>query len=136
MKSISEKVSYIDGLMEGLGFKNDSKEEKVLSKIVSVLKDISEEIEDLRAAQEENEEYIDVIDSDLNDLEKEIYEDEDYEDEEGLEDNLEDYIHLQCSNCNDTINIDKDILENNTEINCPNCHKTISLNDKEDKEEK
>lgn len=134
MKTISEKVSYIDGLMEGLGFKNDSKEEKVLSKIVSVLKDISEEIENLRVAQEENDEYLDVVDSDLNDLEKIIYEDEDEDfEEDDLEDDLEDYIHLQCSNCNDTINIDKDILDNNTEINCPNCHKTISLNDKEDK---
>ena len=80
---LSDKVSYIRGLMEGMKFDTDSNENKLLGKIVEVLGDMAEEIETVSEAQDELSEYVDSIDEDLSELEDAVLgEDEDFDDDE------------------------------------------------------
>jgi hypothetical protein len=127
MESIFSRVSYLNGLIEGLGIDKTSNEGRVILEMASILKDMAEKIELLQEAQEEIEEYVDVIDEDLSDLEEDLYYDE--EDEEcDCEDDYENYIDLNCPHCNETVYIDSDICQCNEKITCPNCHQEISLN--------
>ena len=84
MNSIISRASYLNGLIEGLGITNETKEGKVITELANILKDMAIEVEDLQRAQEEIENFMDDMSDDLCDIEDEVfgYEDEDDEDEE------------------------------------------------------
>lgn len=84
MNSIISRASYLNGLIEGLGITNETKEGKAITELASILKDMAIELEDLQKAQEEIEVFMDDMSDDLCDIEDEFYgiDDEDYEDEE------------------------------------------------------
>ena len=100
MNSISSRASYLNGLIEGLGITNETKEGKAITELASILKDMAIEVEDLKRAQEDIEDFMDDMSDDLCDIEDEVFgnEDEDDEDEEGCFD-----VHVECPQCNDTI---------------------------------
>lgn len=127
MESILSRVSYLNGMIEGMEIDKASKEGKLISEIASILKDMAEEIEYIKENQEEMEEYVDTIDEDLSDLEEEFYYDEDDEDDCCGEDDFENYINIECPHCGETVYIDTDICNCNEEISCPNCHEIIPL---------
>ena len=124
--TISEKVAYIKGLVEGMKLDTDNKEGKILSAIIDVLGDICDEIDSLDEAQLELCEQIDAVDEDLSELEELIYDDEDSCCDCGCEDcdcddEFEDDVYeITCPNCNDTLYVDGEMLEEGG-INCPNC---------------
>lgn len=121
MSSISSKVSYLNGLVDGLGLEAGSKEGRIIKEIVVILQSISEEIEEIKDAQRDMQEYIDVLDEDLTNIEDELYdEDDSYED-------IEDFIDMTCDSCGETIYIDSNILESRHSIACPNCYKEIEF---------
>ena len=74
---ICEKIAYIKGLAEGLGLDEATKEGKVLTAIIDLLSDITEEICDIEDGCDELMEQIDAVDEDLSALEDIIYEDDD-----------------------------------------------------------
>lgn len=124
MKSITSKVSYLSGLVDGLEIDNKSKEGKAILEIISVLKDMAMEIRDLNDATEDLEEYVVDLDEDLAYVEEELF-DEDYEDEyEDFED--ENFIDLECDKCGEVVYIDKDILDDKEKVTCPNCHSNMN----------
>lgn len=122
MNSIMSKVSYLSGLVDGLSIDESTKEGRILTEIVSVLKDIAVEISEISESQKVVQEYIDAIDEDLAELQEDFY-DEDYE---LYEDEGDNFIKLECPNCEDTVYVDKDIIAKGEEITCPNCHKKIA----------
>lgn len=132
MNSIISRVSYLNGMLDGMEFDKSSKEGRIISEIVSILGDMAEEIQYLKESQEEIEEYVDTIDEDLSDLEEEFY----YDDEDDCdccdEDDCGNYINIECPHCGETVYIDTDICNCNDEISCPNCHKEIPLDDSMD----
>ena len=76
-KSITEKVAYLKGLMEGLG-----KDDKVIALMADILGDMAHEIEDMQCDMEEMAEVIDTIDEDLGEIEEDFYDlDDDDEDD-------------------------------------------------------
>jgi DNA-directed RNA polymerase subunit delta len=127
MESIFSRVSYLNGLIEGLGIDNNSKEGKVLLEMASILTAMAQEIQMLNESQEEMEEYVDAIDEDLNTLEEDLYYDEDDEESDYDEDDFGNYININCPHCDETVYIDSDICRCSEEITCPNCHKEIPL---------
>jgi predicted RNA-binding Zn-ribbon protein involved in translation (DUF1610 family) len=135
MKSITTRVAYLEGLIAGMEMDKSSKEGRVIVELSSILKDIAEELENIREDQYELEEYVDTLDEDLSNIEEDLYYDEDDEDCDCdcEDDEYGNYINFECPNCNETIYIDSDICNNNEEINCPNCHKQISLDCCEEK---
>ncbi|KKY01840.1 MULTISPECIES: CD1247 N-terminal domain-containing protein [Paraclostridium] len=121
MKYLYEEVAYLKGLAEGLEISEETKEGKIINKIVDVLESFADAIVELEEEQIELIDYVESIDEDLSDVEDDIYEeDEDDEDEEY------NYIEMECPNCNDFVEIDEDLLYNeDIDIVCPNCQAVI-----------
>lgn len=119
---ICEKIAYIKGLAEGLSLDETTKEGKILTAIIDLLGDITEEICDIEDGCDELLEQINAVDEDLASLEDIIYEDDeddcdcdcdcDSEDDEVYE--------IECPACNDVIYLDADMLAEEGMV-CPNC---------------
>ena len=111
--TISEKVSYLKGLAEGLNIDTEqSKEGKLISLMTDILQDVALELEDLQTEQAELGEEIDAVSDDLSDEESILYEDDDDEEED-------DFASV-CPNCGDEIYFDDSVLESG-EVVCPGC---------------
>lgn len=119
--TISEKISYIKGLAEGLALGTATKEGKILTAIIDLLDDMVDEIDAIDEACAEIGEQLDAVDEDLSLLEDDFYaDDEDYDDEEDdyIED--DDVYEVECPNCHDIIYLDESMLEEE-EMACPSC---------------
>ncbi|MCU9810397.1 CD1247 N-terminal domain-containing protein [Paraclostridium sp. AKS81] len=123
MKYLYEEVAYLKGLAEGLEISEETKEGKIINKIVDVLESFADAIVELEEEQIELIDYVESIDEDLSDIEDDIYE----EDEDDEDDDEEyNYIEMECPNCNDFVEIDEDLLYNeDIDIVCPNCQAVI-----------
>ena len=122
---ICEKIAYIKGLAEGLALDTDSKEGKIISAIVDLLGDITEEICDIEDGCDALMEQIDAVDEDLASLEEIIYDDEDDDcdcdcDCDDCCDCDDEVYEIECPACNDVIYLDADMLEEEGMV-CPNC---------------
>ena len=116
---ICEKIAYIKGLAEGLGLDEATKEGKVLTAIIDLLSDITEEICDIEDGCDELMEQIDAVDEDLSALEDIIYEDDDCDCDDCCDCDDEVY-EIECPACNDIIYLDGEMLEEEGMV-CPNC---------------
>jgi len=125
MKYLYEEVAYLKGLAEGLEISEETKEGKIINKIVDVLESFADAIVELEEEQIELIDYVESIDEDLSDIEDDIYEEEDDDDEDD-DDEEYNYIEMECPNCNDFVEIDEDLLYNeDIDIVCPNCQAVI-----------
>lgn len=117
---ICEKIAYIKGLAEGLGLDTETKEGKILSAIIDLLGDITEEICDIEDACDDMSEQIDAVDEDLSTVEDIIYGDDDCDcdcDDCGCDDEL---YEIECPACQDVIYLDEEMIDEGG-IECPNC---------------
>ena len=127
MKYLYEEVAYLKGLAEGLEISKETKEGKIIHKIVEVLESFADAIVDLEEEQADLIEYVESIDEDLADMEEDIYEDED---EDSDEDSDFSYVEMECPNCGDLVDIDEDLLYNDEiDVICPNCQAIILSSD-------
>lgn len=137
MEKIRRKISYIEGLMEGVDLKNSGKEGKVIHELVDVCKAMAKQLDRMKLQIDDHETYIEAIDEDLADLETILFdeelefveEDENYEEEE-LE-NDEEYFEMECPYCEELVLVDADLFDEDTEIEvtCPDCNNIIVIND-------
>lgn len=123
MEYINEKVAYLKGLCDGLGVDESTKEGKVLVKIVDVLEDITDALAGIGDAYDDLEDYVELIDEDLMEVEDEVY---------GLdmleEDDDDDYYEVQCPNCGeDFITNFEELEDEEFEIECPNCGSKVNV---------
>ncbi|GAA0091678.1 hypothetical protein UT300009_17060 [Paraclostridium bifermentans] len=124
MKYLYEEVAYLKGLAEGLEISEETKEGKIINKIVDVLESFADAIVELEEEQIELIDYVESIDEDLSDIEDDIYEEDDEDDED--DDEEYNYIEMECPNCNDFVEIDEELLYNeDIDIVCPNCQAVI-----------
>lgn len=132
MKDVLKQVAYLQGLADGMELE-DSKEGRVISEMLSLLEDMADYIDFLREQQEDMEDYMESIDSDLSELEDEVYGDEDCCccDEECCED--EDMIDVECPNCHEIVCFDAAILDDEDliEVTCPVCNAVVYTNDED-----
>lgn len=109
MNDLFQKVSYLQGLADGLGVDETTNEGKLLIKIIDVLGEFTEVLDEIVEDQVGLEEYVSFIDEDLSDVEDELYDDYDEFDEYDDFD-FEDYdeleIHDECSDCGDSCDCD------------------------------
>ena len=127
MKYLYEEVAYLKGLAEGLEISKESKEGKVIHKIIDVLESYADAIVELDEEQEELFEYVESIDDDLSDVEDDIYEDDDEDEDDELS-----FIEMECPSCGDLVEIDEELLYDDAmDIVCPNCQ-TIMISADED----
>ena len=129
--TLTEKVAYIRGLMEGMDVDKESKEMKIISAVVDLLDDMALSVCDLEDSQAELEEYVEELDEDLGALEEDIYEDECDGDCDCCDCDCDcdgDFFEIVCPSCGETIYFDEDMLDNPDGLICPNCNEPIEIN--------
>lgn len=117
---INERISYIQGLADGLGIDDATKEGKVIRAILDLLEDMCDEITAIDEACAELGEQVDAVDEDLSALEDDFYGD-DYLDEDDEYEEIDGEVYeVECPECHDIIYLDESMLEDE-EMRCPNC---------------
>ncbi len=139
--NITEKAAYLKGLMQGMKIDEDTNEGKLFKAIADLLEDISMSVADLEDGQAYLEEYVDEIDMDLGEVERDVYECEDDDecdcddccDDDCDCDDLCDCYGVICPNCGEEICYDADMAADS--IICPACNAEIQLEDVESDDE-
>ncbi|MCR1949743.1 MULTISPECIES: CD1247 N-terminal domain-containing protein [unclassified Clostridium] len=115
MKDIKDKIENIKTNVTNI---SDDKYQNIFSSILSVLDEMSDVIEDMNNRQDYLEENVQYIDEDLTGLQDELFEEVSIEDLIEMED---EYIEVNCKNCNKPLFVEKDAIDNNKSIPCPFC---------------
>ncbi len=148
---LGEKMSYLQGLLDGLDIDTSTKEGKLLVQMTEVMKEMTDSIDDLQAQIYELTELCDVIDEDLGAVEEDIYEcdchhghdccddddDDDYDFEDYDLDDDEELYEVCCPVCDERVVLDESMLDEGS-IECPNCGENLEfdfLDDDSDEEE-
>ncbi|MEE3498810.1 MAG: hypothetical protein VZS12_06705, partial [Ruminococcus bromii] len=74
--NLTEKISYIKGLAEGLNLDESKPEVKVINAILDLLDDISYSVNDMEDLYDDLSGQVDEIDQDLADVETELFDDD------------------------------------------------------------
>ena len=130
--TITEKVAYLKGLLEGKGV-----EDKEMNLIVEILTDMANNLADLEDYTAELTEQVDAVDEDLNTLEEDFYEawDEDEDCDCGCDccDCDEEYYDVTCPSCGEDFEVDEDTLLDGG-VECPACGEHLEFDFDEDEE--
>lgn len=89
MANMRAQVAYVKGLLSGLGTDNDSKEMRLVTEVVKVLSDFAERLDEMRATQNDMEEYLQALDEDLYAVETMVLGEEETEDMEDADFRIE-----------------------------------------------
>ena len=131
MMTVTEKVAYLKGLVEGLDFDADKKEAKVINAVLDVLEDLALAVSDLDDEMVVVTEQLDAVDEDLADLEEIFYEecddcDCDCDDCDCDCDCDEDMYEVECPNCGELIYFDEEIIFEG-KADCPACGEVLEF---------
>ncbi|MEQ8174420.1 MAG: CD1247 N-terminal domain-containing protein [Syntrophomonadaceae bacterium] len=123
MREISEKISYLQGLCEGMNIGENTSQGKIILGILAVLDDLATETRELRGSLRDFHDYLQTIDDDLFELQESLIDEEDEDDD--------DYIELTCSKCGEELYFDAEVLddEDKIEIICPSCNEVVFIHD-------
>ncbi|KYQ87732.1 MULTISPECIES: CD1247 N-terminal domain-containing protein [Thermoactinomyces] len=128
--NLKRDLSYIEGLLEGDENHRDHVESKALHRLLDIVDQLVESVEQLDRRQSELEEYVEAVDEDLNDLELLVYDDED--DEE-----FDEPVYVVCPECGEEVVVEAEDLEDDSiELLCPKCNTVLELQDIHDEEAK
>ena len=138
MSKLTDKISYLRGLAEGMKLNPEKDSHRLILGILEVLGEVGESFEALAESHGELSDYVESIDEDLADLEADLYDDED-EDvaADGDDGEFESTIEYECPHCGAMIRIDPDDVDFDEETACPECGKDLfpELPDGEEEEE-
>ena len=155
---LTEKMSYLQGLIDGLEIDTSTTEGKALIQMSEVMSAMVMYVEDLQSQVDELTELCDILDEDLGAVEDDFYEDldcdecdgdcdncdedDDWDDDDEFDfddDDDDDLYEITCPTCGDTILLDEGMIEEGS-INCPNCdellefdYDDLTIEDEEDK---
>ena len=124
MMTVTEKVAYLKGLVEGLDLGKDDKEKKVIGAVLDVLEDLALAVSDLDDEMELVTEQLDAVDEDLADLEEVFYEElDDCDCDCDCDDEM---YEVECPNCGEMIYFDEEIILDG-EAECPACGEVLEF---------
>ena len=98
--NLTEKISYIKGLAEGLNLDESKPEVKVINAIVELLDDMAYSVSDMEELYDDLSAQVDEIDQDL--------------------------AEVTCGACGQKLNVSEDVLLEG-EIECPNCGELLEF---------
>lgn len=134
--TLSEKIAYIRGLVDGLELDEKKDEVKVINAIIELLDDMTYAVEDMQELYDELSEQVDAIDEDLSTVEDDLYDeccdcddcDNDCDDCDCCDcyDDDEAFYEVTCGKCDEQICVSEDILLEG-EIECPNCGEVLEF---------
>ncbi len=137
---LTEKMSYLQGLIDGLDIDDSTKEGKALIQMTDVMQELVAYIEDLQNQVDELTELCDILDEDLGIVEEDLYDFDDCDcdcdecdgdcdccddDDYDFDDDDELY-EVTCPTCGDTILLDESIIDEGS-MNCPNCDELLEF---------
>ena len=136
MDKLTDKVAYLLGLAEGMKLNADVPEQKLMLKMLEVLRDFGEYCEELRQDHDELAEYVSNIDEDLEEVEAALFDEED-EDECGCghdhdEEALEGEMEYECPHCGYETKFDLADFDFEDDYLCPQCGKPFFPEGEED----
>ena len=134
--SITKRVTYLRGMVEGLELERETKEQKVLHGIIEILDAIAVELEDLDADVMALDDDVSVLVEDMQDLEDTVFEPEEPDcccpspPSSHHHHSKPQFYTVQCPSCDNEITIDEDVL-NMGVIDCPSCGEKLELDAEE-----
>ena len=141
MSDLTDRVSYLRGLAEGLKLDDSRPEGTLIGKMLELLDAFAKDNDALHQSLDELNEYVESIDEDLSDMEEALYgddepDDEDEEDEDEDEDGEDDStVEYACPYCGETMVFDVERFDLDEDYLCPNCHKPLFPEEDEDVED-
>ena len=136
MSKLTDKVSYLKGLADGMKLNMDKDANKLIMEILGALGEFAEEMQVMSDAHDELNEYVESIDDDLADLEETLFGDEEEDDEDdGEEEDDDAIISYACPECGHEIEFRADDVDLSEDYLCPACGKPIFPEVEEDDEE-
>lgn len=111
MSYLHEKVSYLQGLADGLNIDTGSDTGKLLQAMIHALDDFADEIEVLSDYQEQLSQAI-----------EECLDLDEYDDEEDYENFV-----ITCDKCGNDIEITEEMLDSIEDLKCPVCGEVIHI---------
>lgn len=125
--TVTERVSYLKGLFEGLEIDTGKKEGKLLSGMLAALDDLAQAVTDLKQQNEELLEELDDVYEELSAITEDFLLDETDTDEQELAHTPEeDLYQVVCPTCGEIIYLDKDALSHDT-IVCNACGEELEF---------
>ncbi|MBR3016332.1 MAG: hypothetical protein IKH57_04525 [Clostridia bacterium] len=137
MSNLSDRVSYLKGLAEGLKLDTEKNEGKLIEKILELLSDVTNELVSLREDQDDLSSYVEAIDNDLSDLEDVVLDDEDgkdFDDEDQKDNEDDNLVEYTCPHCGEEMTFEVDSFDFDEDYLCPNCHKPLFPETPDDEE--
>ena len=142
---LSKRAAYLQGLVDGLGVDESTKEGKIIKAMSALLAEMAEALEGLDEDLSRAYDQINDLSDELEDLEADLYEDEgdeddDEDDEEDADDANDDdiasepFYEVACPNCGETVYVSEDDLDAG-EANCAHCGVTFEVALEGDEEE-
>lgn len=146
---LSKRAAYLQGLVDGLGVDESTKEGKIIKAMSALLAEMAEALEGMDEDLSRAYDQINDLSDELEDLEADLYEDEDddedededdEDDEEDTDDANDDdiasepFYEVACPNCGETVYVSEDDLDAG-EANCAHCGVTFEVALEGDEEE-
>ena len=130
MMTVTEKVAYLKGLVEGLDFDKNEKETKVINAVLDVLEDLALAVSDLDDEMALVTEQLDEVDEDLAELEDIFYDEcDDCDCDCDCDDCCDcddDMYEVECPSCGEVIYFDEEIILDG-KAECPSCGETLEF---------
>ena len=130
---MKEKAAYLKGLIDGLGIDESTKEGKVIKAMSELLSEMAETVDSIDEDVTHAYDQINDLSEELEDLEADLYEEDDAEDEEEEDDSDDEteaddnadvagepYYEVACPACGKTVYVSEDDLDVGEAI-CPSC---------------
>jgi rubrerythrin len=126
MSRLTDRISYLRGLAEGMKLNPDKDSHKLILGILEVLGEVGDSFEALAESHGELSDYVEAIDEDLADLEANLYDDENENlAEKSTDDDFEGMIEYECPHCGAKTEIDPDEVDFDEDALCPVCGKEL-----------
>lgn len=128
MKELREKAAYMRGILEGIDFNGDERQQRLWENLIDFCDGVSDELGELSDSQNEFADYIEAIDEDLATLEKYFYNNQDEDLDESPEitftsDEEGRVLEMNCPFCDQGVYFRDETGE--YEVVCPECGKVI-----------
>ena len=138
---LSNKAAYLQGLVDGLGVDESTKEGKIIKAMSALLAEMAEALEGMDEDLSRAYDQINDLSDELEDLEADLYEDEDEEEDDDEDDDDDDedaddandddiasepFYEVACPNCGETVYVSEDDLDAG-EANCAHCGVTFEV---------
>ena len=136
---LNKKAAYLQGLVDGLGIDDTTKEGKIIKAMSALLGEMADAIEGMDEDLSRAYDQINDLSDELEDLEADLYEDEDDEDDSDAEEETDEdddandddiasepFYEVACPNCGETVYVSEDDLDAG-EANCAHCGVTFEV---------